>query len=62
MLAVLGRPPQNAALGGRLRQKGQSKLKDPARSECAVGKLSVIPGADRENANPVECQPEQQGT
>jgi hypothetical protein len=61
MLAVLGRPPQNAALGSRLRQKGKAKLKDPTRSECTVGKVSVIPGTDRENANPIECQPEQQG-
>jgi hypothetical protein len=43
MLAVLGRPPQNAALRSRLRQDGQSKLKDPTSSECAVGKVSVTP-------------------
>jgi hypothetical protein len=59
MLAVLGRPPQNAALRSRLRQNGQSKLKDPTSSECAVGKVSVITGTDRENANPDAslCQP-----
>ena len=54
MLTVVSRPPQNAALGGALREKGQDEGEGPACPEAPVGEIAVIAGGDPEHPERVE--------
>jgi hypothetical protein len=58
MSAVMGCPPQYAALRRGLRQERQSKLADAAGAEGAMRKIAMIAGANREDAQHVQRQGE----
>ena len=60
MLPMLGRPPQRAPLGGRLRKKGQRELERPAGFIGAMGEVAVIAGADGEDPEPVQADADRQ--
>ena len=47
VVAVVGRPPQNALLRGALRHHGENELKDAARLIGAMREVAVIAGPDR---------------
>jgi hypothetical protein len=54
MMAVLGRPPQNALLGAAQGEKREHELKHPARRIGPMRKVTVIARADGEDAQPVQ--------
>ena len=53
-MAVLGGPPQDAALRTALREEGEDELEHPAGRKGAVREIAVIPRRDGEHAQPVQ--------
>src|SRR6185437_7477943 len=60
VVAMVGRPPQNALLRRRLRHGGENQLEGAAGLIGAVGKVAVITGADGEDAQPVKTDSDRQ--
>src|SRR5262249_60841699 len=54
MVSVLGGPPQHALLRRALRQNREQELERAAGRIGAMREVTVIAGADREDAQPVE--------
>ena len=54
MMAVLGRPPENALLGGGLGQEREQELERAARGVSPMRKVAVVTRADGEHPQPVE--------
>ena len=54
VLAMLGRPPEDALLRRALRNNSEDELESPARFVGAVRKITVVASANGENAQPVE--------
>ena len=54
VVAMVGRPPQDALLRRRLRHHGENALKRAARLVGAVGKVPMIAGPDGEDSQPVK--------
>ena len=52
--AVLGGPPEHAALGRALGEAGEHELAGAAGLEGAVREVAVVAGADAEHAQQVE--------
>src|SRR5437867_3536989 len=51
MMAVLGRPPQYALLGGALRQQGENELERAAGRVSAMREVAMITGANGKHAH-----------
>src|SRR5678810_345824 len=56
MMAMLGSPPQDALLGGALRQHGKQELEGAAGAVGAVCEVTVIAGSDGKNPQAIEQQ------
>ena len=54
VMAVLGRPPERAALRGALREEGEQELADAARLVGAVREVAMVAGRDAEHAHEVQ--------
>ena len=60
VVAVLGRPPQHALLGGALREAGEDELECPTRGEGAVRKIAMVGRADGEDPHGIEREADPQ--
>ena len=54
MLAMLGRPPQDALLGARLGKEGEDELEHPRGRIGAMGEIAVVSSTDRKDTQPIE--------
>jgi len=55
VVAMVGGPPQDALLRGRLRERRENELEDPAGLISAVGKVAMVTGANGEDPQPVKA-------
>src|SRR4051794_20681909 len=51
---MLRRPPQDAALGGGLRQERETELKHAAGPERAMGEVAMVSSSNREDPNQIQ--------
>ena len=60
MPAMLGRPPEHAALCRGLRQERQAELEDTAGAEGPMREVTVVAGTDREDPQQIKRNSEHQ--
>ena len=60
VVAMVGRPPQDALLRRRLRERGENELEDPAGLISAVGKVAMVTRTDGEDPQPVKADADRQ--
>ena len=58
VVAMVGRPPQHALLRGRLCERRENELEDPAGLISAVGKVAMVASADGEDPQPIKADAE----
>ena len=61
MVAVVGGPPEGAALNGRASEKPHAELGEPSGLEAAVREVAVVAAGNREHAREVPGHRKDQG-